>query len=153
MKSMRSGCFTALEPWICSRSFRRVAPNIRRLTPAFLFTQTFTHTFILACAFVTNVTTFPRQQAGRSGTVQPVPRGIRFSSGSWVPFARLGGQIAGDVSPHLSRVLDEAGATEEQRRARSGPLLRREPIMLHGKRCANIFTKEQMDRFRSPQTS
>ena len=63
-----------------------------------------------------NVTAFSRQQGGRNGTVQPVPRGIRFSSGSWVPFARLGGQIAGDASPHLSRVLDEAGATEEQRR-------------------------------------
>ena len=91
----------------------------------------------------TNVTAFPRQQAGRSGTVQPVPRGIRFSSGSWVPFARLGGQIAGDASPHLSRVLDEAGATEEQRReVRSA--YRAGANHAAWQAMTSIFTREQM---------
>jgi len=90
-----------------------------------------------------NVTAFSRQQGGRNGTVQPVPRGIRFSSGSWVPFARLGGQIAGDASPHLSRVLDEAGATEEQRReVRSA--YRAGANNAAWQTMNDIFTREQM---------
>lgn len=49
--------------------------------------------------------------------MQQVPRNIRFATGSWVPFARLGGQVGGDCSPQLARILDEAGTNEAQRRA------------------------------------
>lgn len=47
----------------------------------------------------------------------PMLRRATFNTGGWVVFAMQGGQIAGDSSPHLSRILDEAGASAEQRKA------------------------------------
>ena len=56
-----------------------------------------------------------RFQPGTGDAKLHVPRNARFATGSWVPYTILGGQVAGDCSPHLARILDESGAAEDQR--------------------------------------
>lgn len=57
-----------------------------------------------------------RQEPDQADMLRMIRRAT-FNTGGWVTFARQGGQIAGDSSPRLDRILVEAGASKEQRQA------------------------------------
>ncbi|OPZ93475.1 MAG: hypothetical protein BWY73_00297 [candidate division TA06 bacterium ADurb.Bin417] len=95
----------------------------------------------------------PGTKAGNN-VMPPVPRNARFTTGAWVPFARLGGQTAGDTSPHLARILDEAVVNEEQRRAiQAAYQAGANPAAWQA--MAAVLTGEQLDRIgrRQPQAA